>query len=518
MTFSDGAADAGGANNTCSGGNGLGCHATGAPDWDVAFASTACLNCHTDTTTSAVNPTTGLHAGPLTISGNPHDGFWKEVKTDTDGTGDCMTCHTASPSTGHQNGTLSGAEAMFATDVQHTGGATPTCGPNNTFATCHDDGGAWRRTWSTTARNSNGTECDNCHGMFKGSIGTGDNTWVSGISLRHSGTDADGDIESSHGGTSAPCYQCHSFGSASTYYSPTTNWARHRDGSIQLNNQNQFLDNGATVGCKGCHVETGGTGDEGHEFQDTRTGDSLGIDRWGRALIDGPAGDCTGCHSSGTNGAPIVMTWWAGSAAGQDGGHGDPDGFAAVGCSLCHDLGQPTSPASAGHAGDGSGTYNSIWANDSTRSTNTSHLKAEFFTKYPAVGAGDWSVQVAMDNYCTWECHDPDQDDVQDAGEPAKYMRHKLTAPSPPESLYATQFGRHLTPPAAYPNPDNIPDIPIDVDLNTNASPTGNYAPCVSCHDPHGTGTPVPPDYSSNRMLRFRFPPDNAVLCSKCHR
>jgi predicted CxxxxCH...CXXCH cytochrome family protein len=56
--------------DTCSGGIGLGCHATGVPSWGDTVGL-ACLDCHTNTTTTEVNPTTGLHAGPLTISGTP---------------------------------------------------------------------------------------------------------------------------------------------------------------------------------------------------------------------------------------------------------------------------------------------------------------------------------------------------------------------------------------------------------------------------------------------------------------
>ena len=79
-TYSYGAADAGGVNNRCTGGIALGCHATGTPDWDVAIGATACTACHTDTTTSSVNPVSGLHgltAGSM-LTGNPHDGSFDD--------------------------------------------------------------------------------------------------------------------------------------------------------------------------------------------------------------------------------------------------------------------------------------------------------------------------------------------------------------------------------------------------------------------------------------------------------
>ena len=230
-------------------------------------------------------------------------------------------------------------------------------------------------------------------------------------------------------------------------------------------------------------------------------------------------GNCEDCHDGTVALAPNVMTYWAGSAAGQDGGHGDRGGFAAVACTACHDINLPSGPTSARH---GTGVYNSIWDNDSTRSTNTAHLKVEFFTKYPAVGAGDWSIQVAMDNYCTYECHDLNRNDVQDTGEPAKSMRHEVDTLPTDADHHSMWFGSHLTPPQGA-QPDTIPGILIDLDLNTGAAGGGNYAPCVSCHDPHGTGTAAPRTYPSNRMVRYEFPVANdpsmsSELCSKCHR
>jgi hypothetical protein len=234
-------------------------------------------------------------------------------------------------------------------------------------------------------------------------------------------------------------------------------------------------------------------------------------------------GNCEDCHNGSAlgDGAPDVMTHWNGSTTGQDGGHGDTGGFAAVECTDCHDINDPTTPDTAKH---GTGTYNSIWANDSSRSTNTSHLKAGFFTEFPAVGAGDWSIQVAMDNYCTYKCHDLDKDDVQDGGEPAKSMRHESDTAPTDSDHHSVKFGTHLTPPKPpNNNPDTLAGIPIDVDLNTNASPTGNYAPCISCHDPHGTGVKTPSGYTSNRMVRYEFPVETdptmkSELCAKCHR
>ena len=71
--------------------------------------------CHTETTSSAYNPTSGVHnnspSGP-TVTGNAHDGSFDDGNS---GTADCITCHTASPtavSANHINGTLNAGTAI----------------------------------------------------------------------------------------------------------------------------------------------------------------------------------------------------------------------------------------------------------------------------------------------------------------------------------------------------------------------------------------------------------------------
>ena len=248
--------------------------------------------------------------------------------------------------------------------------------------------------------------------------------------------------------------------------------------------------------------------------------DSIVLDD-GEWTVPGDLADCPACHGasphpgkdglSGTaDDAPNVMTYWSGSIRRQqDGGHGDADMAAALACVDCHDISLPAAPNSAKH---GTGTYNSILDN-ATRSTNTSHLKAEFFTEFPANSAGDWSIQVAFDNYCTWKCHDVNMNEVWDAGEPVVWMRHSKDVAPGGANEWSVQFGTHLT--RSPGSADGIVDIPLDIDLNTDAS--GYFAPCVSCHDPHGTGVAKHSSNRSNFMMRFGFPPTSNVLCSKCH-
>jgi hypothetical protein len=196
--------------------------------------------------------------------------------------------------------------------------------------------------------------------------------------------------------------------------------------------------------------------------------------------------------------ASLNYNYYGTDGSKQDGGHGDPEGRdAAVAkpeCTDCHDISQP-----AGNLHQ-NGTYESLW-NNSTRNTNTAHLKAEFFTLYPANGAGTWSVQVAFDNYCYQKCH---------AGRGVPEMDHESDTLPADTNHGSVELGTHGT----IANGDALP-YPVDRDLNTAATGSPFYATCVTCHDPHGT-TLVETTRTSNRMVRSKWtvPPD---LCNACH-
>ncbi|MBI5486328.1 MAG: hypothetical protein HY905_03240, partial [Deltaproteobacteria bacterium] len=53
-------------------------------------------------------------------------------------------------------------------------------------------------------------------------------------------------------------------------------------------------------------------------------------------------------------------------------------------------------------------------------------------------------------------------------------------------------------------------------DLTTLANGGADYAPCVACHDPHGTGT-VEVTRTTNRMVRDPWIDPPAPLCLGCH-
>lgn len=225
-------------------------------------------------------------------------------------------------------------------------------------------------------------------------------------------------------------------------------------------------------------------------------------------------------------------TWWdtqqGGNSATQQGGHGDPDGVENGNASLtptclsCHN----TSDGTGAHL---NGVYNSVGSElpriqqaspptlcaDPTprpkgnANTNTSHLLPAYFTKYPANGGGDYRYQVAMDNFCYRECHQSNS--VPD-------MRHeKDTAPAD-ANHWSVELGTHLT--------GTTPSISmIDADLTTNAGGTPNYAPCASCHNPHGstnTDTKGSGGGAKNRMMINTYPTNldwskGVGLCINCH-
>jgi predicted CXXCH cytochrome family protein len=287
MTFDD-------PNNTCSGGIGIGCHASGIPDWDIAIpvTSAGCVECHTNTNDTAYNPTSGLHdnspSGP-TVTGNAHDGSFNNG---SGGTADCVTCHTTAPTAvaaNHINGTLNtGAAITVAGAVGYTV-ATADCA-----TACHSAGAAWRYKWSTTAYATNGNECANCHGMW--------GAWNAGVGHAANAARGNSSNHDSTGNLSYACTACHVIGATTNNYKWASKWdptgtnSSHGDGALQMNNNTAVhTRSGGFAGCTGCH----GAVDGSHDFpQSTLTPVNL--------AGDAPAagGGCDGCHGGGGSFAP----------------------------------------------------------------------------------------------------------------------------------------------------------------------------------------------------------------------
>lgn len=301
--------------NTCysATNNGLGCHATAGasgaadptrPDWDVAFASTACTNCHTNTTNALVNPTSGLHGAGLTatnsITGQNHD--------DSFGTGGtCTSCHTSIPVyTTHKDGTFAGGNGQTSTMglaafYTQTANDTGTCATT----TCHlGNSDAWAHKWMATANYSNATaSCTGCHGNLSSGWNAGVDHLTGEIATDH----ADDGTTSNYG-----CEACHAL-QASTGVYPftfgTADW-------LPLNAGNKHGNNLITMNDDG-----GGT-----------------ISGWARGSgADAGKSACLKCH--GYNDTPtahdFVNTLWTSEEIVGDGisaGHG-----VGAACISCHD-------------------------------------------------------------------------------------------------------------------------------------------------------------------------------------
>jgi hypothetical protein len=216
---------------------------------------------------------------------------------------------------------------------------------------------------------------------------------------------------------------------------------------------------------------------------------------------------CRECHA-GQADQPLaadVYTYWdgrwwdanrGGSASVQEGGHGDPGGKPALGCTGvngCHEMRQP-SPRDH---------RNGIREGRAHQCVNSYHLRPGFIVERPV---NPWDAQVTFDHYCATACHPQAQ---------VSAMTHESDGYP---AVGAVQFGQGMT----WSDGESRP-IPVDSDITGRATPTGpDFAPCISCHDPHGSASAkvetVEGTKRSNRMLRADYTLSSSPLCSKCHR
>jgi len=224
-------------------------------------------------------------------------------------------------------------------------------------------------------------------------------------------------------------------------------------------------------------------------------------------------GDCESCHGSAGPG-PNVLTYWDGSwwdnnmgnpgdTGTNQGGHGDADERPALACTDCHDTSDP--PTGAGRHLNG--ILNSTGGTTGTaqnQSTNTAHLLPAW------IGTGNPGVQTTLDAPC-YGCHNNPwflQGHVPASG----FESHAITG-------NIVQFGLPLLGSTTVADGESLA-WPIDSDISTNATTANpDYAPCITCHDPHGTDTTDhygAPSSNSNFMLRGNFLSDPGY-CKVCH-
>ena len=223
---------------------------------------------------------------------------------------------------------------------------------------------------------------------------------------------------------------------------------------------------------------------------------------------------CVGCHG-GENGdqparfnAPKVTRYWKSS------GHGRSSS-PAIRCEDCHDVESPPGT----HPADGSGVMNSEnWPGkpDDTTNANTSHLKPFLLT-----GATTEQLQANFDSGCvmgpgdgaachfqlgiTGHVHTMNTDNLSRFG--------RISTVADPKSRswyiqsdYEYDFYKSWSP-------------WVIQDLTTVAAGPVYYVSCVSCHDPHGTGsTDQAADPYGNAMVRGNFSSDSVMFCNyACH-
>jgi hypothetical protein len=236
--------------NCTSGFGGLGCHATGgSTNRNWTDTSITCTDCHTDTTTSGQNPTSGLHSITPTISEQRHDSSIS---------GGCEACHTPNASD-HQDGTFEGngivagdrtAMGISSFWTQGASDNTGTCLTTGCHTTLSD---AWVHRWDYT--DTTAGSCLGCHGDFT-------NSWNVGVTHNYATT-----TRTKHGtGSTWECEDCHALEASTNNYTlvfnaqnfTDANWnpdessSEHGNGTIEVNSQGNYNE-GDPGYCTACH-------------------------------------------------------------------------------------------------------------------------------------------------------------------------------------------------------------------------------------------------------------------------
>lgn len=467
--------------NTCYSAlnNGLGCHATAGaagaadptrPDWDVAFdgtnGATGCIACHTNTTTTAVNPNSGLHSVVPTVTGQQHN---QSVNATTG----CKACHNTMPVAGtHKNGTFTGDTVanlylqFYSQTVANSGSGT--C--SGTGTSCHGDAVAannyrddWAHKWSSTANyyTTNTTACGGCHGDWN-------QTWNTGtIHRTSSGTQGNhGD-----GGTTWQCKECHVLEDSNNAYTfawSTNDWggtSKHGNNQIEVNTSAVY---NATTGL--CNSTCHNTADGVHNFADTS---------WAIVNLAGsaaPAGtghaagsNCKGCHATAQGTKRAIQGEFDGTTK-----HGpDANTWATMtnaDCEACHD--ETTGPNGVVNIKVvGGTTINITWAASYTQATLQS-MNSHCLSCHDGAGTNIGGVAPTT------------RDNISTLWAATTYNSHSQTGVVVP--VKAKARSAHAAPTA------NV--------LKDETARTGytTAVACLECHPAHGSSTLSPSSTKGN--------------------
>jgi predicted CxxxxCH...CXXCH cytochrome family protein len=512
-------------------------------------AAKRCDMCHA--TVGAVadnNPRSGLHNANVATR---HD---NTLPVGLGGAGGCRSCHwnaglpVQSTTQRHINGvsdnaatTLDRPGMVYLDSPSANRGSCGGPGLDNAAGIgCHRDRGAWRRLWSTEADNTatavGSPRCNVCHGQWysiSGSAGWRDNT---------SHFNADGSVASLRGKTHEPnpesCTQCH----------PYDGKTGHENGLVAINDNGTLAsDNAASrrAGCSQCHpgvdYANGSQPDQKHTYPIA----ALPMQKVrGEAVV----ASCTTCHGGLTgdpaqvrSNAPNITKYWLST------GHGKystslPLPVAPVQCADCHDTAW-LNPADHKANGLPSGTYpptninTLMWpgkrgTTDTSPTVNTAHLRSSYF---PAFARNKSDYARAFDTKCGARgvgCH-------LYPTPPSHVGRIHPDSRVPPFDnalTFGRQHGGTTPDPKAYPwypvvsSADDYanrfyesPTVWLVQDITTLANNAAfpdnavSYGVCVSCHDPHGTGSPVKPGERSNYMLRGEYNRPVTFCQPVCH-
>jgi hypothetical protein len=382
------------------------CHASSAPSgtkWNSATLAN-CLDCHSGSyvggndwrgiTGLSYLPQTGLHVAVPVVSGVTHDDSF--LYNSGALTGECITCHTTTPSDSHINGAFgmtynSGTNdglINFAGDVNYQDFPKPTCSPSGTLASCHTDGGDWSRIWfenSGSYATGNGQlPCAGCHGYWTaGSDGSG---WRAGTSHAEAPALSTRGSSTTHNPgqiNNFDCYACHVLGGTDDTEYPWTNVSNdwnsielgttlHGDGFITMNQSSSTPDDpsdndhdiAGLSGCKTCHDGAFDTDSDGNNY-------AFQASTFPLAVVDGTddpfsgGGSCDACHGTGGE-------YWPSASRGdafpdRPGMH--PEHMVAMmakgiaqttACNYCHQFPVGKSNYDGHQSGAPADTYNSV--------------------------------------------------------------------------------------------------------------------------------------------------------------